>query len=464
MAQGLGITLDSYNMLKEYYDGQDPEALVFRNDPVLARIRRKQIGGKYYPLPMAAYGNGSTTANYQIASNLAPQNFQGFTAQVTPGHLWSPFVLNPDEYLASRTDTMAFISVFAVKAMMALDDLRKMLSQCFYRMGYLEMGPVQAVDATNQLYIDVDPSTAMTIAPQSQILFAPLSNGVPGTYRNTAPVVVQSIANVYNTGYTRITFVSAYASTVAVGDMVMINGGRDQNNNPSAPIGLGGWIPAVGYRTGTAWTNYIGVNFFNINRSVAPDRLAGQFVYRNAAAGESYTQALLRLLKVTRRGGAGEELIIVVNDDDYGQLIQDALANRAFYETMNDANKFAKTAVTQGITQFQMAFSTSWITRVVDSPYCPRNYSYIIDPECVWLLAISGMEKTLDELPTENQPGAPKATSTPEPPKQFVFLFDDMTTITPVDLTNGKGLRVDYTFIGGFGISRPSSCGVCVFN
>ena len=156
--------------------------------------------------------------------------------------------------------------------------------------------------------------------------------------------------------------------------------------------------------------------------------------------------------------------MIIVNDDDYGQLMQDALANRAFYETMNDANKFAKTAVTQGINQFQMAFSTSWIQRVVDSPYCPRNYAYIIDPEVVYLLAISGVDKITGDMPRDNEPGAPKATGTPEPPKQFIFLFDDMTTITPIDLQNGKGLRIDYQFLGNFGIARPASCGVCQFN
>jgi len=463
MALGVTGDLNSYAMLKEYYDGQDPEALVFRNDPVLAKIRRKQIGGKYYPLPMAAYGNGAATADYTQASNLAPNSFLGVSAFVTPGHLWSPFVLDSQEYLASQTQPAAFISIFAVKAMLALDDMRKMLSQCFYRMGYLEMGPVQALD-TSYLYVDVDPSTAMVLAPNQQILFGAFTNGSVSSFRSNTPQTISTIGNVYNTGYTRITFTSAYVTSVAVGDYVFIKGGVDSNYKPNAPVGLGAWLPAVANRTGSNWTTYVATTFFNVNRSVATDRLAGQYVLRNSGAGESYTQALLRLLKVCRRGGAGEDLMIIVNDDDYGQLMQDALANRAFYETMNDANKFAKTAVTQGINQFQMAFSTSWIQRVVDSPYCPRNYAYIIDPEVVYLLAISGVDKITGDMPRDNEPGAPKATGTPEPPKQFIFLFDDMTTITPIDLQNGKGLRIDYQFLGNFGIARPASCGVCQFN
>ncbi len=172
---------------------------------------------------------------------------------------------------------------------------------------------------------------------------------------------------------------------------------------------------------------------------------------------------MLRLLKAVRRGGGFPD-IILVNDDDFGQIMQDALANRTFYQNIVGPAKSDKTEVFQGITQFQMGFSTSWINLVYDTPYCPKNIAYILDSTKVHLYSITATEKVLDELPTGNEPGAPKAGDTAEPTKNFMFLADDMYTTTPVALQSGQGLRVDFTFVGNFGITAPAHCGVCQFN
>ena len=462
MALGVTQDLNVYALLKEYYNGQEPEALVFRNDPVLGRISRERIGGKYIPLPMAVYGNGGVSADYTQVTQQAANSYLGVTMQVTPGHLFSSFVLDPQEYLASQGDRAAFLSVFAIKAMLALDDLRKMLAVTMYRMGYLDLGPIKAVDATNHIYVDVEPSTAMAVSPGSYLMFAPLSSGIPGSYRDANYRVVKSIASVYNTGWVRITFTAAYISTVAVGDILMVKGGRDASSNANAPVGLASWLPTVSNRSGATWDAYIATSFYGVDRSSAPDRLAGQYVYRNAAANETYTQALLRLLKNVRRGGGLGDLILV-NDDDFGQLMSDALANRTFMQPITGAGKGDKSEVTQGITQFQMGFSTSWINMVYDTPYCPKGTAYILDSTVMHLYSITASEKILDEIPSGNEPGAPKAGGTAEPTKNFMFLADDMYTTTPVALQSGQGLRVDFTFVGNFAIAAPGHCGVCQF-
>ena len=461
----LGVTGDNnaYALLKEYYGEQKLEALVFRNDPVLGNLKKERIGGKYIPLPMAVYGNGGVTADYTQVTAQAANTYSGVSMQVTPGHLFSSFVLDWQEFAASQGNRAAFLSVFAVRAFLAMDDLRKMLAACLYRSGYLEMGPVNAVDSTNYIYVDVDPSTAMAITPGAYILFGTFTNGSPGVMRSPNAVQVKSVGNVYNTGYTRITFQSAYVNTVEVADYLFIKGGMDSNNAPNAPVGLAQWLPAYGNRTGTGWTTYIGTNFYGVNRSIAPDRLAGQYVYRNIAAGETYTQALLRGVKVVRRGG-GVPTMLVVNDDDYGQILQDALANRTFYQDINGGGMKGKNAVTQGIDQFQLSFSTSWINMVYDSPYCPRNYAYILDEEAIRLYGISNTADILKELPLGNEAGAPLVTSASEPTTNFVFLADDMYTTSPVPLQSGMGLKVDFQFLGNFAVTAPAHCGVVQFN
>lgn len=455
MATGVTADVNVLAILKEYYGVQDVEALVFRNSPVLGKIKKLRVGGKWVPLPMAVYGSGAVTSDYTQVTAQAANSMNNVTMQVTPGRLFSSFVLDPEEYLASQGDRAAFISVFALRAMLAMDDLRKTLATCFYHSGFLEMGNVLAVD-TARLYIDVDPSTAMAISPQSQILFATATSAA---YRDPNAVVVSSIASLGN-GNVRITFTSQFVATVAIADLVFIKGGRDINLQPNAPIGLSAWLPTVANRTGATWTTYIGTNFFGVNRSVAPDRLAGQFVLRNGPT-EGYTAALLRLVKQVRRGGGVPDMI-VVNDDDYANIASEALANRTFMQNIA-APASQKNQVTQGISQFQMSFSTSWINMVIDDPYCPKGIAYVLDTESVKLFGISNAAPIVDPIPTDNQPGAPKASGTPEPTTNFQFLVDDMYTTSPIDLQSGKGLRVDFNFFGSFAITAPAHNGVCVF-
>ena len=457
----LGVTADTnvLAILKEYYGVQDVEALVFRNSPILGKIRKERVGGKYIPLPMAVYGSGAVTSDYTQVTAQAANSYTGISMQVTPGRLFASFVLDPEEFLASQGDRAAFISVFAIRAMLAMDDLRKTLATCFYRSGFLEMGPVLAVDAS-RLYIDVDPSTAMAISPQSQILFAASTSAA---YRDANAVIVSSIQTVQSSGNVRITFTSAFVASVAVSDQVMLKGGRDASLNPNAPVGLAGWLPTVANRTGATWTTYIGTNFFGVNRSVAPDRLAGQFVQRNSGANESYTAALLRLVKACRRGGGVPDMI-VVNDDDFAVIVNDALANRTFYQTINGGNASkGENNVTQGITQFQMNFSTSWINMVYDDPYCAKGVAYVLDTASLRLFGLSNAAPIVDPIPTNNEPGAPKASGQAEPTTNFQFLVDDMYTTSPIALQSGMGLRVDFQFYGSFAVLAPAHNGVCVF-
>jgi hypothetical protein len=460
----LGVTQDTsvLAILKEYYGVQDVEALVFRNSPVLGKIKKERIGGKYIPLPMAVYGNGAVTSDYTQVTNQAASSYLGVAMQVTPGRLFASYVLDPEEFLASKPDRGAFMSVFAIRTMLAMDDLRKVLATCLYNTGYLEQGVIRAVD-TNFLYVDVDPSTAMALVPAttvgagSQIIFAPTPSG---TLRSATAIGISSIVNQPSSGYTRITFSSAYASSVAVGDYLMLKGGRDANASPNAPVGLEAWLPTVANRTGATWTTYIATLFYGVNRSTAPDRMAGQFVQRNS--GETYTACLLRLLKQVRRGGGVPDLIIV-NDDDFGVLMNDALANRTFYQNIQGAVAKDNNIATNGITQFQMHFSTSWINLVYDDPYCPKGKAYILDTESVRLYSLSNATKILDKLPIGNEPGAPKADDEAEPTTNFQFLVDDFYTTSWVDLASGKGLRVDFSLFANFAVVAPAHNGVAIF-
>ena len=453
-------------LMKEYYGEQNFEAEVFRGDALLAAMRKERIGGKYYPQPVGVNAAGSTTSDYNILKQNAANGFSGAEFWVVPGAIFSSFVIDPREFLATQGDRSAFLSIFAVRAFFALDEMRKFLSSCLYRDGTLSQGPVQVVDTTNYLYVDVNPCDAMVISPNTNILFAIYTNGSITAFRSQVAATVASIVT-QPSGYSRITFNSAIPNTVVVGDWISIKGGVDANFKPNAPIGFGGsqggWFPTVGNRTGAAWNAYIAQLFFNVNRSTYPDRLAGGYILRQTAQSETYTQALLRGLKIARRQG-GAPTHVVVNDDDYSVIATDALANRTFFQAINSSDKVDENEVTQGISRFQVAFSTSWINEIVDSPYCPRNYAYILDIATLKILTITAAEKPLSELPLKNEPGAPEPSKTPESTTQFGFLWEDLYNVVPIDLASGPGMQVIYQFYGNYLVTNTAHDVVVQFN
>jgi hypothetical protein len=457
---GQGVTSDPsvFSLLKEYY-GEKVEVLVFRNSPFLGMLKKERVGGKYMVVPMEVSGSAAVTADYIQVKLQAANSYTGVAMQVTPGRLFASFVLDPMEFLASQGDRAAFLSVFALRAMLAMDDLRKVLATAIYHTGYLELGPVMGVDATNHLYVDVDSSTAMAVMPGSYLLFAPT---ITSAYRDASASIVSTIQTVGATGYTRITFASAYVATVAVGDQLMIKGGRDVSGNPNAPIGLGAWIPTIANRAGSTWTAYIAQTFFNVNRSVAPDRLAGNFVLQNTSGGETKLQALSRLLMVCRRQGGIVDTIIM-NDLDYYNIMNETMSNRTFYQQIQGAASKEKNAATQGISQFQFGFSTSWLNTVIDDPYCPKGATYMLDSEALRLYSYTNTTPILDKIPLGNEPGGPVAAEQGELSTNFQFLVDDMYTVSPVDLQSGKGLQIDFQAFCQFAITNPAHCGVCVF-
>jgi len=462
------VTSDSnvIALLKEYYGEQDFEAQVFRGDAILAAVKKERIGGKYYPQPVGVNAAGSTTSDYLILQQNAANGFGGVEWKVTPGAIFSSFVIDPREFLASQGDRSAFLSVFAVRAFFALDEMRKYLSSCLYRDGTLAQGPVRAVDTTNYLYVDVDPCDAMVFAPNTPTLFAVYTNGAISSFRTSIAATVQSIQNT-PTGYTRLTFSSAIPASVSVGDWVAIKGGVNSSMQPLAPVGFGGsqggWLPTVGGRSGASWTSYVGTSFYDVNRSTYPDRLCGGYVARQSSQNETYTQALLRGLKNVRRQG-GEPTHIVVNDDDYSIIANDALANRTFFQAINASDKGSENEVVQGISRFQTAFSTSWINEIVDSPYCPRNFAYIIDINKLKLLTITAAEEPLSELPLKNEPGAPEPSKAKEPTTQFGFLWEDLYNVVPIALASGPGMQVIYQFYGNFLLTNTAHFCVVQFN
>jgi hypothetical protein len=458
MALGVSTSADILATLKVWYADQKVENLLFRNDPVLKAIKKVRIGGKQYPLPMLYSRGGATTSNYNLVSTLATQSYGAREMEIEPGQLFSSFVLSPKEYLASNSDKGAYISILGLKAFSALEGWRKVMAKALYGEGFLEQGRILAIDIARTT-ITVSSATAAGLDIGSEIIFA---LNPEAANRAGGAVGVLAFSD-RSDGDVDILVDAALNVAVQVGDSVLIEGGKDSNNDPNAPVGLAGWLPSKFNRTGANWASYIGTDFFGVDRSVYVNRLAGNFVLRDSVGNESYVNAIVRLIKNIRRQG-GVPNAIVLNDNDYEKILQEVQAQTTYFQQMNMGGGLTSNEFTNGLSAMSFQFSTSWLKMVYDTPYCEEGVGYVLDLETVMMLCLSngaGMDEKAG--PSKNNPGSPEAGSEPEPTTNFQFLVDDYYTTRDVTTADGAGIQVDYNFYGQFAITAPGHNGVVRF-
>jgi len=458
MAFGVSTSADILATLKVWYGDQKVENLLFRNDPVLNKIKKIRIGGKKYPLPMLYSRGGAVSSNYNIVSTLATQSYGAREMEIEPGQLFSSFVLSPKEYLASQSDKGAYQSILGLKAFASMEGWRKVMAKALYGEGYLEQGRILAINLARTV-VTVTSATAAGLDIGSEVVFA-LN---PGAANRAGGAVGVSEFGDRPDGDVDITLDAALNVAVQVGDQIIIEGGKDANNDPNAPVGLAGWLPSKFNRTGANWGAYIGTSFFGVDRSIYVNRLAGNFVLRDSANQESYVNAIVRLIKNIRRQG-GVPNAIVLNDNDYEKILQEVQAQTTYFQQINMGQGMSANEFTNGLSAMSFQFSTSWLKMVYDTPYCEEGVGYVLDMDTVMLLCLSngsGMDEKSG--PSGNNPGSPEAASEPEPTTNYQFLVDDYYTTRDVSTADGTGIQVDYNFFGQFAISAPGHNGVVRF-
>jgi len=227
------------------------------------------------------------------------------------------------------------------------------------------------------------------------------------------------------------------------------------------PTGRGGWLPRVQDRSGSDWTTYVGTAFYGVTRSASVNALCGWFYKR--ASGEQYSDALTQGIKLARRGGGVPDMI-VVNDEDYMTLIGELQGQFAYMQQVNTAGaKNAKNEVTKGLSALRYAFSTSWLDKVYDDPYCPKGVAYILDSEVIEFAALSNAELINDGV-SDNEPGSPSVESASEPDTAFKLIIDDYLNIVPNSTSaEGPAAQVSLSIYGNYVVHEPAHCAVVVF-
>lgn len=448
-------------ILKESYSEKEVQNLMERNSPTLAKIKKVPGYGKYYVIPMLYSRGGAVTSDFTKLTALISSTAKNKAMQVTFGQIFTGFAISPKEHLASESEPGAFIQLIREYYFASTEALRKTVGSAIFGMGYGDIAPVLSVDAVDQLYITMSQFGAMGLDIGSKVQFA--TGPTPeGAYRAGGAVEVKSVTDNGDDTVT-VTFVSAYGALVAIGDWVELDGARDSTGAPLQFVGLRGWLPTIGNRTGATWLAYIATAFFGVDRSIYPSRLAGQFVLRDTVAGEKLSAALTRGVRAVRRAGGVPDMI-VMNDVDFGTVIEEIKANQTQWQSINGPNAGGQLKATSGISSLMFAFSSTWVQYVVDDPFCPIGFGYVLETESVGMSMLSNKKPIDTEVPVTNEGGAPKISSQDMPPMEYRWNIDDLIATAPSDTVDGQGARITTQFFGAFFVRNPAHCCVVKFD
>jgi hypothetical protein len=456
-----GPTTDAalLTIYKTWYTDAKMENLLFRSSPTAKIIKKTRVGGKTYNFAALYSRGGAAAGDMTVAvTNAASGTSKNAEFAVTTGQLFSVFNITQQEILASQNVRGAYGPAAVNKTFAATDAFRKLFATSLFGTGFGEVG--KAVVATT-----IVGSNTVDFADKSLIVkldvgvvFQVTNGALPSSSLRTSVNTITAING------TSVTFTATAIETWAATDWVEIQGCRS-GSSPLLPVGLPGWLPDLANRTGGTWTSYIGTSFFGVDRSVFPDRLAGNFVLRNSGASEKYVDALVRGVEAVRIAG-GEPKLLILSPYDWRLIVTEIAGQQTYFNQQNFNGKASKTENTfaRGISDQSYMFSTSWVDKVMDDPFCPQGVAYILDEDVLEFACLSNVDKPLDDGITPGAPGAPDVDQTGAPEMQYKFIIDDYITIQPgVNTVNGPAAQVSLNMYGAWCVRNPGHCCVVKF-
>lgn len=452
-------TNDSIKALLKVYYKDGVENLLFRNSPLLKKLPKVRIEGKSYNYS-CMYGRGGAVAgDFTKARNLASTNSKNVEFGVEAGQLFSVYTMNAKEVQASVSKRGAYMKVAGAKMFASAEGMRKTLALALYGRGFGELcfSPTTALVASTPVAITLPTDAILKIDVGSELIIKSSVSG--GTSSIKATLTVNSING------TSVNVTPSATVTPVATDVICLSGSMDTSGNPLLPVGLGGWLPVVGNRTGTSWVNngngYIEKSFFGVNRSVAPDRLAGAF-YKEANSSAKKTDAVQALLMAVRRQGSVAD-IIVMNDEDWLSMSNEiATTNTYFTQTSTKEKKQANL----GFDSFGASFSTSYVENIIDDPYCPKGQFFILDSTGIEFASLTNVDKIEDGI-VGNEGGKPDPMSSDNDGREndpYKLLIDDYVSVQQGTAdVNGPSTEVSLNLFGTIAVTNPSIMGVGIF-
>lgn len=277
-------TLDA--VLKELYKGQAVQNLVYDESArtFLSMVKKNPFVGKKYPLPIVyedSVGTGAVfnTAQDNIGTSL-PEAFE-----VTTTREYSIARISTEALMASKNDKGAFLNGLKHTVDSALNALSNRLEAGCFRDGSGQIGRIGSGVATTTVVLSNAEDIVNIRIGQKLVTSASKTGALTSAAARTVASVNRDAGS--------FTIDVAFGGTAADNDYLFVMADRYNNDTSSAVSsqrikGLDAWLPAAAPTAGD--------NFFGVDRSLDPTRLAGVRYTGNAAAiEESLAGAAARL-------------------------------------------------------------------------------------------------------------------------------------------------------------------------
>jgi len=348
MAQYLNLT--SMNAaLKELYDGQVVENLVYADNPFLALVPKKtDFGGKYKPVPIitgVSQGRSATFADAQ--TNQTAVSIQSFL--LTRVSDYSIATIDNQTMLASRTDKMSFLEGAKLVVDGAFRSITNSLSSALFRSG---TGSIGAIGSISSGVITLSNANDVVQFEVNQTLQANATDG--GTPRAALGYViaVNRSAGTVTVSATGIGGAAGSPTGWAAADFLLVQG--DVNAKVK---GLAAWLPSTAPTTGDS--------FFGVDRSQDVTRLAG---IRYDGSAQSIEESLIDSSSLLAREG-GKPDVCITNFATYAAL-EKSLGSKVQYVDMKGPAEIAFRGI--------MVNGANSMIKVFPDRNCQPNKGYLL--------------------------------------------------------------------------------------
>lgn len=312
MANQIFNTSTADAVLKELYDGQVPENLVYPDHPFLAMVEKdKSFGGRNYPIPVqygVSQGRSSVFATAQ--TNQSANQFKEFLLTRTSDY--SLATISNELLLAATTDRESFIRSATSLIDGAIMSASASLSSALFRSGTGSIGQIATGGITSGVITLANPNQ-VTQFEVNMVLQANETDG--GTPRAALGyVIARDVTAGTITVSTSFGGAAASPSAWAAGDYLLVEG-----DNNAKIKGLAAWLPT---------TNPGSTSFFGVNRS-SDTRLYG--LYYDGSA-QSIEEALIDgSTLISREGGTPD---VAITDFSSYAALEKALGSKVQYVDM----------------------------------------------------------------------------------------------------------------------------------
>ncbi len=298
------LDLTSMNAaLKELYDGQVVENLVYKDNPFLAMVKKMtDFGGKYKPVPIiigVSQGRSATFASAQ--ANQSAMVIDSFL--LTRASDYSIATIDNQTMLASQTDKMAFLEGSKILIDGAIRSLSLSLSSALFRSGTGTIGRISSGGITSGVFTLAAVGDVVQFE-LNQTLQANSTDGGGTTRAGVGYVIaVNRVTGVVTVASSGQGGIAANPSGWGANDYISVVGDLNQKIK-----GLAAWLPQTDPSSGES--------FFGVDRSADRVRLAG---YYYDGSGQSIEEALIDSSSVLAREG-GTPNVCVTNYQSYSAL------------------------------------------------------------------------------------------------------------------------------------------------